>query len=66
MNKTQGFRVELQVSGGGVTGKGRYSDNTGTRQEQDRGQDRDKMGTRYCFRGIKKFSGGGGGWVVSM
>ena len=35
VNKTQGFRVELQVSGGGVTGKG-----------QDNGQDRDKIGTR--------------------
>ena len=34
-NKTQGFRVELQVSGGvgGVTGKG-----------QDRGKTRDKTG----------------------
>ena len=29
-NKTQGFRVELQVSGGGgVTGKGQDSDDTG-------------------------------------
>ena len=33
-NKTQGFRVELQVSGRGgeVTGKGQDFDKTGTRQ----------------------------------
>ena len=42
INKTQGFRVELQVSGRGVTGKGQDRDETGTRQ----GQDRDKTGTR--------------------
>ena len=42
MYKTQGFRVELQVSGGGVTGKGQDRDEIKTRQ----GQDRDKTGTR--------------------
>ena len=52
-NKTQGFRVELQVSGGleEVTGKGQDKGKTGTRQGQDKGktgtrqgQDRDKTG----------------------
>ena len=51
-NKTQGFRVELQVSGGGVTGKGRYRDKTETRLAQ-----------KTAFRCLKKFSGGGGWWV---
>ena len=41
-NKTQGFRVELQVSGGRGTGKGQDRDEIKTRQ----GQDRDKTGTR--------------------
>ena len=62
MNKTQGFRVELQVSGGGgVTGNGQ-----GIREGQDRTRqvkDNDKTETRWAqdtaFRGIKKFSGGG-------
>ena len=44
LNKTQGFRVELQVLGGveEVTGKGQNRDKTRARK----GQDRDKSGTR--------------------
>ena len=43
-NKAQGFRVELQVSGGlgRVTGKGQDRDKTVTRQSQDK----EKTGTR--------------------
>ena len=48
--KTQGFRVELQVSGGDGY---QVRDMTGIRQEQDRykietsqGQDKEKIGTR--------------------
>ena len=43
-NKTQGFRVELQVSGGlgRVTGKGQDRDKTVTRQSQDRDKTGDK------------------------
>ena len=40
-DKTQGFRVELQVSGGGVPGKGQDRNKTGTSQ----GQDKEKTGT---------------------
>ena len=50
LNKTQGFRVELQVSGGEGY---QVRDMTGIRQGQDRykietsqGQDKEKIGTR--------------------
>ena len=54
-NKTQGFRVKLQVSDRDKIGtrQGRDRDKTGIRQGQDRdktgtrqGKDRDKIGTR--------------------
>ena len=47
-NKTQGFRVELQVSGGRGTRlgtrQGKDKDKTGTRQRQVRGKTKKRQG----------------------
>ena len=56
MNKTQGFRVELQVSGGleEVTGKGQDRDKTRARKGQDRDKTRARQGQDMGQTGKRK------------
>ena len=67
MNKMQGFRVKLQVSGGGrgVTDKGQDRNKTGTRNDKTgtrwtiQGKDRDKSGAKQRKDRDKIREGGG-------